>query len=80
MPAQVLVPGRQNFSLVFAWALDHDPLEAIARTLPDPDPGRHTGFTADSEAAAGSDAEAAFDPAAVLAAADILAHPNGGGT
>ena len=35
-PLQVLVPGRQNLSLVIAWQLDHDPLDAIARALPDP--------------------------------------------
>lgn len=78
--AQVLVPGRQNLSLVFAWALDHDPLKAIARALPDPDSNSRTGFTADSEAGAGSDAEAAFDAAEVLAAADRLTHPNRGGS
>ncbi|KAK9821914.1 hypothetical protein WJX81_003424 [Elliptochloris bilobata] len=70
----VLVPGRQNLSLVFAWALDHDPLEAIARVLPDPTPG----FTSDTEAGGGggSDTDAAFDAAEVLAAADALARGN----
>ena len=80
VPAQVLVPGRQNLSLVFAWALDHDPLKAIARALPDPEINPRTGFTTDSEAVAGCDADAAFDAAEVLAAADRLTHPNGGGT
>ena len=74
------MPGRQNLSLVFAWALDHDPLKAIARALPDPDSNPGTGFTAGSEAGAGGDAEAAFDAAEVLAAADRLTHPNGGET
>ena len=78
VPAQVLVPGRQNLSLVFAWALDHDPLTAIARALPDPKFHPRTGFTMESEAGVGSDAEAAFDAAEVLAAADRLTHPNGG--
>ena len=79
-PAQVLVPGRQNLSLVFAWALDHDPLATIARAVPDPGSDPRTGITTDSEAAAGGDADAAFDAAEVLAAADRLTHPNGGET
>ena len=27
--AQVLVPGKQNYSLAITWALDHDPVKAV---------------------------------------------------
>jgi hypothetical protein len=30
---QVLVPGKQNYSLAIAWALDHDPVEAVQDVL-----------------------------------------------
>jgi len=29
----VLVPGKQNYSLAIAWALDHDPVERVHQTL-----------------------------------------------
>jgi len=58
--AQVLVPGRQNLSLVFAWALPHDPLAAIERALPAPGPAHD----AEAAEAAGGGGPAEPDEAA----------------
>lgn len=30
---QVLVPGKQNYSLAITWALDHDPVERVQQAL-----------------------------------------------
>ena len=31
--AQVLVPGKQNYSLAITWALDHNPFQAVQDIL-----------------------------------------------
>ncbi len=53
------MPGRQNLSLVFAWALPHDPLAAIERALPAPGPA--SDAAAAEAAGGGGPAEAAPD-------------------
>lgn len=30
---QVLVPGKQNYSLAITWALDHDPVQVVQEVL-----------------------------------------------
>ena len=31
--AQVLVPGKQNYSLAITWAVDHNPVKAVEDTI-----------------------------------------------
>ena len=40
---QVLVPGKQNYSLAIAWALDHDPVERVKQTLAAAEEGTAAG-------------------------------------
>ncbi|KAK9906580.1 hypothetical protein WJX75_004515 [Coccomyxa subellipsoidea] len=39
----VLVPGKQNYSLAIAWALDHDPVERVKQTLAAAEEGTAAG-------------------------------------
>ncbi len=45
------MPGKQNYSLAIAWALDHDPVERVRQTLAAAEEGAAAG---DTPAAAGS--------------------------
>ena len=41
--AQVLVPGKQNYSLAITWTLDYDPVKVVADTLKGNEPEEEPG-------------------------------------
>ena len=70
-PAQVLVPGKQNYSLALAWALDYDPTQRVHRTVAEA-AARHQQGAPGSSSCAGhheSTTPASGSPAAAARAA-----------